>query len=668
MCACACALLLVPQAQAEPSRTPLPKRTLIAASGPQRVLVKFGDAIKVRRTQAGLRSESGRDLAALDDLLRSRELVLAPVFDKPGPIERLRERARRRSGQAQPDLLGLFEVVGASFEDAKALQALSIVEFVSISAIAPPAPLDIAPPTPGLFEFQGYLYPNPGVDAISAWAQGYRGASVRLADIEYAWRLDHEEWNEGALTPEPGQTPDFELLEGIENGDHGSAVAGVLIAGDNGYGITGIAPDAVLSVYPELTIESGPRRTEAIMAAATDSAVGDIILLEMQAYDNSTNLLGPAELDEAVWMTTRMVADAGIVVVATAGNGSLDLDREELLYYRSRGDSGAIMVGAGRPGTRARLSFSTYGERLDVQGWGRDVFTTGYGDYAAYGDDLNQSYTQNFAGTSAAGPVVAGVAALVQDAVKVSGGDPLTSEQMRTVLRGTGLPQSQGDSRLIGPLPQAPAAIAAALISPMEPPSVVITNPTSTQTEDMTFSTTIDVTASPDTAYVQLSINGELQPVFDEVPPFSFAEAQFPVGTWEIVAVAMNIWDLEASSEPVTLEVGVMPPGTSSGGDESTGEYDSSGSSSGSQGTTGDDTSGADTSGADTTSAGGGSGATTSAGSQTGSPESGCNANGSASGGCRVEGSMGPGWWGLVVLWLRRRRPRRGVKVPMVKH
>lgn len=628
-------------------RTPLPKQPLVGVPGPHRTLVKFVDEARVRGVGA-VRSDVGRDLSALHSLLRARGLGLEPVFRDANRVARLEARALARSGRAQPDLLGLYEVVGASLEDARALQALAVVEFVSVSPLVPPPPVDIAPETPNLVALQGYLGPDPGVDAMGAWAMGYRGESMRLADVEYAWLTEHEEWNEGSMLPEPGQTPDLEALQEITDGNHGTAVAGVLIGGDNGYGVTGIAPGSVLGVYSEFTIESGSRRPEAIVSAADDSAAGDVILLEMQVGDNITGLLGPAELDAAVWMATRTAVDAGVVVVATAGNGSLDLDRDELGYYRERGDSGAIMVGAGRPGTRERLGFSTHGARLDVQGWGQDVFTTGYGQYAMFGDDPNQSYTSAFNGTSSAGPTVAGVVALVQDAVKASGSEPLSSVQMRAVLVGTGLPQPMGDTTHVGPLPQAPAAIAAALVPPTEPPTVVISSPASTQTEDDTFNTTIDVTTSDDAAFVQLSINGELQPLVDDVPPYTFAEVVFPVGTWEVVAVATNIWDVEASSEPIVLEVGYTPPAATTTGD--------AGSTSGGAdaGTGGDGTSGTPIPEPGSTS--------TPAGSSSGGEPSAS----SSGGGCRIGDGIGP--WVLVLLAGVGRRTRSVVSRRTLGH
>ncbi len=606
--------------------------------------MKFVDDARVRqRVDGTLRVEGVGNLEPARRLLKSRALSLRPMFD-PVEVSALRRRAEARSGRNQPDLLGMFEVGGASLDDARALQALGIVEFVSIAPLTPPAPIDLDPPTPDLVPAQGYLGPDIGVDAIGAWALGYTGSNVGLADIEYAWLLGHEEWNDGALIPEAGQTPDLPALDGIADGDHGTAVAGELIADDGGYGITGIAHGSTLRVYSTLTIESGSRRPEAIIAASADSNPGDVVLLEMQITEVFSGRLGPAEIEESVWLATRMATDAGVVVVAAAGNGDLDLDADDLAYYRERGDSGAIIVGAGRPGTRERLSFSTFGERVDVQGWGASVFTAGYGEYALFGDDFDQSYTDVFGGTSSASPIVAGVAALVQDAVIAEGGSPLTSLQMRAVLRGTGSPQPVGDSGRIGPLPRAPAAIAAALVPPDAPPSVTIITPVSTATEEDTLTTVIDIDASDDTAFVQLAINGELQPTVDDISPFSFPEVVFPVGTWEVTAVATNIWDVEATSEVVVLDVGITPaPDTTTGASDGSSSGFGGGTALG-DGSTGDDPA------PDSTGPSSGSSGGADAGQSGGTD--GC--------GCTYERTSPPRWpWFAMlgaVFWFRRRQ------------
>jgi Subtilase family/Fibronectin type III domain len=234
-------------------------------------------------------------------------------------------------------------------------------------------------------------------------------------------------------------------------------VLGELIGRDNGYGCTGLAPDAQPYFFPEYTVEEGGRRATAIAHAISTVSAGDVVLLEMQAGINGADY-GPAELDPAVWLVVKSGVDAGVIVVAAAGNGAQNLDSAFYDEYRSRGDSGAIIVGAGSANTAHQpLSFSTYGNRVNVQGWGESVVTTGYGDLAQVGGDVNQSYTSGFNGTSSASPIVAASVASIQSYAATSLGRRLTPLEMRTLLIETGTPQGSGVH--IGPLPNVAAAI-----------------------------------------------------------------------------------------------------------------------------------------------------------------------------------------------------------------
>ena len=137
-------------------------------------------------------------------------------------------------------------------------------------------------------------------------------------------------------------------------------------------------------------------------------------------------------------------------------------------------DSGAILVGAGGapgdlpappalPDDRSRLGFSNYGSRLDVQGWGELVVTTGYGDfYNAEGTNL---FYTNFSGTSSASAMMAGVVALyesVAEAESATGTTPVSPANLRTQLKSTGSPQLTGPNSVcqrIGPRPNLRAAL-----------------------------------------------------------------------------------------------------------------------------------------------------------------------------------------------------------------
>jgi predicted outer membrane repeat protein len=129
-------------------------------------------------------------------------------------------------------------------------------------------------------------------------------------------------------------------------------------------------------------------------------------------------------------------------------------------------DSGAILIGAGEPSTssydRQRESFSSYGSRVDVQGWGSGVVTTGYGDLYGYDEWLDDQYlyTATFGGTSSASPMVAAAAAIVQAIAIQENGAPLSPWQVRDLLVATGSPQLGNAAERIGPRPNLRQAIA----------------------------------------------------------------------------------------------------------------------------------------------------------------------------------------------------------------
>lgn len=325
------------------------------------------------------------------------------------------------------------------------LEARDDVEYCVLEPRDPPAPpLDIAPPTPDYAARQTYLGPNPGIDCKHAWSLGIKGKGVQVSDIEFDWNLAHEDLVDQDIEfGLPRRTSQYR--------NHGTAVLGVLASGHNGYGMDGCAPDAAYRVYPE-----GAGRATAITRAAADSKPGDIILLEMQV-SGPDGKLAPADLNTAVWDAVRKASDAGIIIVAAAGNGGADLGSTSYGPYRTRGDNGSIVVGAGSPNTRHdKLSFSTFGTRVNLQGWGSGVATLDYGNLKPGGTDVNQHYATGFSGTSSASPVVTSAVALVQSYALAKLGRSLTPKEMRDLLTSTGI--AQGTGGLIGPLPNIKAA------------------------------------------------------------------------------------------------------------------------------------------------------------------------------------------------------------------
>ena len=248
--------------------------------------------------------------------------------------------------------------------------------------------------------------------------------------------------------------------------NHGTAVLGELAAEQNNYGFTGIAPFARIGVCTWIRMS---QVAGAIDEAASHLNPGDVLLIEVHlpgpqsaALWDSSSQFGylPVEAFPDIAEVIRAAVAKGVVVVEAACNGQMDLD---LLAYASRiVDTGAIMVGAADPGGLVPSSFTNSGSRVDLFAWAGSVSTLGFGDVAVAGDDQNQWYTMSFSGTSAASPIVAGAAALVNSTRKAAGLPVLNSRQMRDLLRRTGTPAGGDGSRQIGTMPNLRAALVAA--------------------------------------------------------------------------------------------------------------------------------------------------------------------------------------------------------------
>lgn len=330
--------------------------------------------------------------------------------------------------------------------------------------MAPPVPIDYTPA-------QGYLRPasaNPtGVDADWAWTQpGGDGTGAKVCDIEYSWNYFHAD-----VTKVLGSQIHMYCSDPMSDDNHGTAVSGVLSSDANGWGTTGIAHGAGLKT--SCSYYGNPTPVWNVPGALIDAAAsgylnpGDIILIEHQWDLTGSGGYVPIEwwTDSGTTQTYNDVYSSiewvlsykYTPVIECAGNGGIDLDG--LTWY---GDSGGIIVGAGGAytggtypeGDLQRLSFSCYGSRVDCQGWGEDVVTTGYGDlYNVEG--VNYYYTSGFAGTSSAGAIVAGVSTCCAGYwnANISNRWPLDWANLRHILRTTGTPQVFPPAGQIGPRP-----------------------------------------------------------------------------------------------------------------------------------------------------------------------------------------------------------------------
>jgi hypothetical protein len=98
---------------------------------------------------------------------------------------------------------------------------------------------------------------------------------------------------------------------------------------------------------------------------------------------------------------------------------------------------------------------------VNVQGWGHNVTTTGYGGLY-FAEGMNLLYTNGFNGTSSASPIVASAVASIEGIVEAETGLPAHPALVRALLERTGSPQQSGAFPVaqyhIGPRPDLRAA------------------------------------------------------------------------------------------------------------------------------------------------------------------------------------------------------------------
>jgi hypothetical protein len=454
-----------------------------------RVIVRFADRLAVRLVDGQLVEEREGALGPGGELagkLPAGEWVrMHHVSD--AELERLRTLATKnitarhargdmRGVQPLPDLrneyIFVFGEAGQTVEGV--IDALVALPGVA-RATAMPSPAK-APLPPDFFPNQGYLRATPlgnGVQGLWGYPGG-QGGFVTICNVEYSFNANHEDLPPIFTVGAPGVDP-------FNDNNHGTAVFGILMGLNNGWGVVGGAPQAA-GRFANANYSTGYNVAAGITSAAAALNAGDVILIEQQVWGpNSppafTTGMVPVEWQVSAYDATRLAVNAGINVVTTGANGEQDLDAP--IYstgnnghypFLQENDSGAIFVGAGAAAAgfspsdvpRSRLWYSSFGSRMNVQGWGERIYTTGYGN-AFNAEGVNRRYTSNFGGTSGAGPIVASATAVLASIYeRVEQGATIDPWTLRDAIANTGAEQQDGlypASQRIGNLIDAQAAL-----------------------------------------------------------------------------------------------------------------------------------------------------------------------------------------------------------------
>ena len=236
------------------------------------------------------------------------------------------------------------------------------------------------------------------------------GAGINVAVIDAGFHAEHEDLRDNAVPAKNSRNTDgrpyFDAYQ-----THGTEVAGLIAARDNDLGVRGVAPRASIYGYDLTTSRGVIDQAERATAAAHERAVTAV-------YNNSwgTGQSSTPKSVSAVWeMAVREGVKSGFggkgaFYVWAAGNGYLlgdDVNLDGLKNYY------AVTAACAVNYNDVRASYSDVGAALWVCAPSGDIRSGLPGVTTTLnGDRYNDAVT----GTSAATPIVSGVAALVRAA------------------------------------------------------------------------------------------------------------------------------------------------------------------------------------------------------------------------------------------------------------
>ena len=245
------------------------------------------------------------------------------------------------------------------------------------------------------------------IDVERVWAGGNLGAGTVVRVVDDGMDHYHEDLRanvDSSLNHDYGS--ENEIFDSGEN--HGTQVAGIIASRDNALGGRGVAPRAEIHGV-------------ALLGNSTEANIADAMTRTMSAVAVSNNSWGPKDgpvpkRAPAVWesaVDTGVESGnglKGVFYVWAAGNGGLDGDNSNLDEFNNYyGVTSVCAVNdLGRRSTYSEAGANLWVCGLSSDPWGtrahEGIFTT----------DNYSRYSDLFGGTSAAAPVVAGVATLLR--------------------------------------------------------------------------------------------------------------------------------------------------------------------------------------------------------------------------------------------------------------
>lgn len=320
----------------------------------------------------------------------------------------------------------VYEVTGSpgSLELAQNIAKLKSLAGV-VSAEVDGRVFPMTAPNDPLLGDQWALDNGYGVDAVASW-QFSQGEGVRVAVVDtgivphedlttnvvggYDFISDPTTANDGGgRDSDPTDTGDWatnEVCGYTSNSSwHGTHVSGIIAAvGDNGTGVSGVAPKA--TIVPVRALGRCGGSTSDVFTGARWAAGLSVPGIPNNPYPvKIINMsLGSSQACPS-WMQSVIneIASIGVLIVVAAGNSNVDASTTAPASCNN------VLTVASTTVQGARSSFSNYGAAVDIAAPGSSVLNTiNLGTTVA-----GESGYAYMSGTSMATPHVAGVAALV---------------------------------------------------------------------------------------------------------------------------------------------------------------------------------------------------------------------------------------------------------------
>ena len=259
-----------------------------------------------------------------------------------------------------------------------------------------------------LYGCQWHLNNRDGEDinVEPVWADGFKGEGVNVAVVDDGLYFTHEDLRDNVDATRNHDYTSSGIDHPLEH--HGTNVAGVMSARDNGIGARGVAPRATIYGYNYL-------------ADSTDSNLVDAMSRNRDVTAVSNNSWGPRggpglDLAGSLWElavdqgTTNGHDGKGTFYAFAGGNGHLDGDNANLDEFANYYGVTAVCA-VNEHDTRS--SYSEMGANLWVCAPSGDRAQDYRGIVTTENSDR---YVDDFSGTSASTPAVSGVAALLRGA------------------------------------------------------------------------------------------------------------------------------------------------------------------------------------------------------------------------------------------------------------